>query len=242
MGNLRHLQNVFFNKISSHIEIDPQLSIYRNNYFGALSKVLNATYPVCLELIGAEAFGTITTSFIKSTPSTNVSLDLYGKNFPTFLASHPVTNDVEYISDVAKLEQAIHRAFHSENKDDILTLTQLKKMIQYGDCEQISFRLGGSVSIIESQFPIYDIWQYHQIEDTSRLNFNDDAKKAIIYWHDDEVKIEKIDSSTIELLTTITGKGSISRFQEGFLSGMTHIESNKLLRVFENRWVVAYLN
>src|SRR5439155_15518874 len=80
-----------------------RLSIYRNTFYGTLTRALRLSFPAVHRLVGAEFFEAAALEFIKAKPARSAYLDDYGSDFPDFLARFPGAMSVPYLFDVAEL-------------------------------------------------------------------------------------------------------------------------------------------
>src|SRR5207244_4028731 len=87
-----------------------RLSIYRNTFYGTLTRALHLSFPAIHRLVGAEFFEAVAFEFIKVQPPRSAHLDGYGAGFPDFLDGFLGAMSVPYLFDVAELEWAVNRA------------------------------------------------------------------------------------------------------------------------------------
>jgi len=100
------------------------MAIYRNNVFGGLTKTLEITYPVTLQLVGEDFFKRAATEFVYQNPSTSGDLHRFGGNFAEFLSCFPAAAELTYLPDIARLEWLCHEVFYEADHGifDINTL------------------------------------------------------------------------------------------------------------------------
>ncbi len=103
-----------------------RFDIYRNNVQHSLIEALKASFPVIRQLVGAEAFTTLATLFIRSSPPNSPYLVEYGDRFPNFLEVRAELSDYPFLAEVAKIEFQLLRSTHAADQtainDQLITL------------------------------------------------------------------------------------------------------------------------
>lgn len=136
------------------------LAIYRNNVLANYRNALHETYPVILQLIGADCFDQATDTYARATSSLSGDLYDFGQSFGDFLADHPPTRALAYLPDVARLEWLIEAADRAPPTPP-LDLAQLATLPPqcYAD---LGFTLAPSARLFTSSYPVLRIWQVNQ--------------------------------------------------------------------------------
>lgn len=127
---LEHLQERFINslysdnidflkdiKASHTISAQQSLNIYQESVYANLIQALSQIYPVVESLVGAEFFDLMASDFISNNPPEKDRLDQYGDSLPLFISTYPRLEALPYLSDMAKLEWAVHEVFHEKDRD-----------------------------------------------------------------------------------------------------------------------------
>ena len=142
--------------------LDPaaRLGIYRHHIFTTLTEALKGTFPVVCRLVDARFFAYAADTYLRRHPPSGPCLAEYGATFPAFLAEFPPCRGLAYLPDVARLEWALNRALHAENRHP---LDPVRLAAAPSDTTpRLVFRLDPSVSFVASPWPIDRIWQAHQ--------------------------------------------------------------------------------
>jgi hypothetical protein len=82
----------------------PGFAIYNNTCARGAVDALRAAYPTIDALIGEEGFTQLALAFRESEPPHNPMLSEYGRNFASFIARQPWTDELPYLADVARLD------------------------------------------------------------------------------------------------------------------------------------------
>jgi hypothetical protein len=136
-----------------------RLTVHRATTLGTLTGALADAFPVVALLVGERFFAQAAARFVPAHPPAAPRLAEYGAGFPEFLAVFPPARGLAYLPDVARLDWAVHRAYHAADRA-ALRPGQLAALdpAAFG-----SLRLGlhPSVQLLASRFPVDRIWQAH---------------------------------------------------------------------------------
>lgn len=139
-----------------------RLGVHRATTLGTLTEALADAFPVVAQLVGERFFAQAAARFIPAHPPAAPRLAEYGTSFPDFLAAFAPAQGLAYLPDVARLDWAVHRAYHAA---DAATLSpeQLAALdpAGFGD---LRLSPHPSVQLLASRFPVDLIWQAHHGE------------------------------------------------------------------------------
>ncbi|MDX8378604.1 MAG: DNA-binding domain-containing protein [Gallionella sp.] len=183
----------------SHYSLDVAINVYRNNYRGNLHDTLAAAYPVIAQLVGEDFFRRLTRAYIGQSGSTSGNLHRYGDAMAEFLAEYEAVRDLAYLSDVAALEWACHRAYFSEDAA-ILEIVDLARVPPERFGELILYVNG---SLLRSNYPVAAIWHAHQGEGDFQIDLNRGACCALVSRRDDVVEVVELTMAEADFLQTI---------------------------------------
>ena len=214
--NLQHLQQVFLsyihdkrghhqNLLSLCLEpkkgnVTQRLGIYSNNYDASLNGILKKRYPVCLQLVGEDFFVMMTRAFIEQTPSTCLSVDDYGEQFGLFIDHYAPANCLPYLPDVARLEWAWAQAYFGPDIGpiDFAIFADLQSKM----ADNFVFDLAANAVLLQSQYPIDQIWQLHQndFDPQASIHMDQTQMQCIVWRRQWEVLIERLTTDEWEVL------------------------------------------
>lgn len=132
--------------LSGSISAAVATAIYRNNILEGFNESLKNVYGAIFVLIGEDCFREIAYSYGRSIPSLSGDRNAYGEHMPAFLAHHPLTRELAYLPDMARLEWASHEAYSAA-----------ESFIVNG--------LHASLHLVESSYPLMALWQLCQHPD-----------------------------------------------------------------------------
>lgn len=102
-----------------HCGHQTRLQIYRDNYLFGLLDVLTDVFEVTADMLGAEAFKAQARDFIWARPPASGDRGRYGADFADFLAGRPALTEFSFISDLTRLEWAMHEAHHADDAPEL---------------------------------------------------------------------------------------------------------------------------
>jgi len=97
---------------SSRLSSLERLEIYRRSYHARLIECLADDYPVLQETLGQETFEALCRAYIHEHPSTEPSLNRFGRHMADLCRRHPLSAP-DFAADLAALEWAIVVAIHA---------------------------------------------------------------------------------------------------------------------------------
>jgi len=146
--------------VGGELDAAERIDVYRNNVLGNYRKVLAATYPVVLRLVGGPFFNAMSEAFVRAHPSERGDVNQYGGELARFLATYPPARELPHLPDVARLEWAIDQANIAADAG-ALDLAALAKVPE-GLLGKLRFTLHPSAQLVVSAHPIFHIWQVNQ--------------------------------------------------------------------------------
>lgn len=149
--------------LSEPLSFDRQrrFDIYRNNVQQSLIEVLEASFPVIRELIGAEAFVTLANLFIRSQPPKSPYLVEYGDRFSNFIETRVELSDYPFLAEVAKVEYQLLRSTHAA--DEVAINDQLVALASDPDRLLASrFKFAAATALMPLRYAAASIWLAHQ--------------------------------------------------------------------------------
>ena len=145
------------------ISASERLSVYHHNVVGGLQDVLADVFTATRKLVGDAFFAQMTEAFIAEAPPTESNLNLYGKNFPAFIANYPAARSLPYLSDIAKFEWLWHESYFAA--DDMPLSAEEIQTIAPEAYPALQFQLRHSVKLFRSDYPAEAIWRYCETEE-----------------------------------------------------------------------------
>lgn len=162
MRNLERFQRAFVRGLSAQAAAATPMRIYRNTVLLGAIDALRDNFPVVRALLGEAAFAALAAAHAEMVPPDSPILAHYGGRFPSWLADHPISQDLPYLGDVADCERLWAEALHAAD-GSALELTSLQE-IAIEDLLQLPLVLHPATRIAWHETPAMAIWLAHQDE------------------------------------------------------------------------------
>ncbi|MGB7286366.1 MAG: DNA-binding domain-containing protein [Salaquimonas sp.] len=133
-----------------------RFSVYRNNVVVSLMEAMKAAYPSLHKIMGEENFALVSRNFIANHPPKSPLMLQYGREFPQFLSAFRPLAKSPFLKDVATAELKWLEAYHALDgafiePADLTEIDPEKTM-------DLKFRAHPAASIIQSEFPVFDLF------------------------------------------------------------------------------------
>ena len=221
------------------LEPSDRIDIYRTNVRSLHVSVLMSVYPVCEKILGSDYFKQIAKQYFKKHPSHSVDLNQYGGQFPSFLQQlieqRPELAEYQYLADLAKLEWQIQEVYFSA--DNIkLDLVEFQNAC-VSQAGEMSFSLQASVAILDSSYPIAELWEMHQADHVQQQQevVANKHEYLCIFRDEYQVSLRKISADLFSLIAAIHERKTLTEIAELFLDG--HQLNIALEQLIKNQWL-----
>ncbi|MBS0358737.1 MAG: putative DNA-binding domain-containing protein [Proteobacteria bacterium] len=212
-----------FVKAKHLLSAEKGFSIYLNSIRGGLTSGLSIVFPACKNIVGEDFFNKMALSYIQETPSYSPDVGEYGKYFSEFIKRFPPASHLSYLSDVAKLEWAWHKAFNGLDAKS-LDFAKLQD-IDVEETNNIQFFMPENASLIESEYPILHIWTISQddYQGDEVVHLEEGGEYLIVWRKGLEVFIERLTEPQWQLLQAIQMGKTISEIANEFSGDLTQL-------------------
>lgn len=190
----------------------PRFDIHRRHFIRSLTASLEKTYPGVVNLVDGRFFAFAADSFIRAHPPASPCLFEYGAALPDFLEVFPACASLPYLADVARMEWAMHRVFHSEDVGDDA--------------------LPASLCLFSSRWPVDAIWRVAMGRADGPVDMNAGKAWVLIYRDKVEVKFESLSHAGFVFHENVWKQNKISA---------ACVEAQKIDSAFDEREGVAQL-
>jgi Putative DNA-binding domain len=134
------------------------LQTYQANATASALRSMQTAYPVIAQLIGDDAFEHLARDFWAQHPPTRGDLAQWGYELSVFIASISQLEAEPYLSDVAKVEWALHTAATAADQAvDLATFSLLSEQ----DPDAITLQFAPGTALIQSDYPIASLLTAH---------------------------------------------------------------------------------
>ena len=134
-----------------------RFAVYRNNVISSLSDALATAFPAIRALLGETNFRNIAGVYCRAHPPTSPIMQQFGADFGSFLNAFEPVKRFPYLADIAKMEIALRQAYHAADISGDATDTL--SVCTPDQIARARFEFAPAVQLIDSVYPIYDIWK-----------------------------------------------------------------------------------
>jgi len=164
------LMTLIFSNDESDVTTDrisQGLKIYQNNLLMTAARAISLKYPVIEKMVGNDTVIALTDQLLKrELPNTGDWAD-WGGLLAMLIAESPLAADHAYLYEVARLEWLVHQAARGKvTQLEVETLSNLTE----SDLDTVSLHLSPTLQVMESHFPVYELWNLHQVLEGSEVD------------------------------------------------------------------------
>jgi hypothetical protein len=222
---LGELSPNLLDNIQSHTPDTGQqrFAIYQNNIFHSLTTALGDLYPVVKKLVGDDFFTGTATHYLRKNPPKQAAMVHLGQDFPSFLVQFEHTQSMTYLAAMARVELARHDAYHAIDAPPLSTLDI--EQIHPNTFASAQLSLHPSLQLLNSEHPIFDIWQANQENNDTEENINlNEPQQVLIVRPLYEVCMYNLDLSTYYFIDCLSHGQTVQQAIEITLA--THADFN----------------
>ncbi|WP_415903061.1 putative DNA-binding domain-containing protein [Neptuniibacter sp. QD29_5] len=155
---------IFSNEESDTVtdRISQGLKIYQNNLLMTAARAISLKYPVLEQMVSNETIVAFTNQLLKKELPKSGDWADWGGMLPALISESSLADDHAYLSEVARLEWFVHQAARGKVAQlEVETLSNLTE----SDLDSVSLHLSPTLQVMESHFPVYELWGLHQVPD-----------------------------------------------------------------------------
>lgn len=136
------------------------LQAYRANAGALAERALAAAYPTLMQLLGDESFAGLARAFWHRHAPLRGDVACWGAELPGFIQAAEQLAEEAYLSDVARLDWAVHRAHTAA---DGAAAPQGLELLAQADPAALWLHLQPGTALVASAHPVVAIWQAHHV-------------------------------------------------------------------------------
>ncbi len=186
---------------------EERLAVYAGGYAARIREALDESYGAIRHVLGDRAFAKLADAYAKRHPSHDYNLSFAGRDLPEFLGEYPLSRDLPFLPDLARLEWLVCQAFHAFDQPP-LALPQLATL-PLEAWAQLHLIFQPSVGLLSSAWPVRDIWEARtRPREQTRIDVRQRPQRVLVFRRGEQVACELLDETPYRLL-------------EGLLAGRT---------------------
>ena len=200
--------------LDGHLPAERLFQVYRNNFWIATEDALADIYGVVKQLVGNQFFAFVVDHFLRRFPPRHGNMHLLGNDLAVFLCDFDPVADLPYLPDVARLEWAYHQVFHAQDAQpfnlETLATIPLEDLLQW------RFELAASSRLVNSPFPIFEIWRVNQpgYSGDQSVDLDTGDETVLLTRPGYEVELRRLEPDDARFLQRLTGGDSLERATE----------------------------
>jgi hypothetical protein len=215
MQSLKQIQSSFAQDIFGsdtsnlpNVTNETRLQIYKDNVLLTLCDNLKSKYPIICRIVDEQFFNYAANEYVKVYKPISSNIDEYGEHFYKFISEFTPTKQMFYLSDVAKLEWAIHTAYFAADVEKIDPTALAKATHQ--QLENLRFSLHPSATIISSVYAIDKIWHIAQNEfKDNDIDINSGGANLLVVRPEYKAEVHILENGEAEFLTALQSKETL---------------------------------
>jgi len=209
-----------------------RLRVHRETTLGALCDALEAAYPVCARLVGAEFFRGAARRFAREVPSRSPDLSEYGAGWAEFLAGFGPARELVWLPDVARLEWALHRARSSAPCES------LDPAALAAAGADLRLRPAPGTAFLSSAWPVDRIWEANQPDrDGAGVSLEEGGADLVVAREPDAARFTRVRASERDVLAALASGQTLAE-AAGSWTGSGESLGALLARAVDRRWLV----
>lgn len=185
----------------------PGLAVYRNTWIKGLIDALEANYPVVAALLGPTVFSSVAIEYVRTRRSASPVLALYGDKFPNHLAGHPLSEELPYLADVARLERLWTECFFAADSEPLNPA--IFDALAPEDAAALHPRLLAAARVARFDTPAVTIWAAHQQSEFDQLEPEWRTEHALVLRERASVTVRLLSESEFQLFSMLEQGHSI---------------------------------
>ena len=189
-------------RIVTRDSVDVRLGVYANGYPARIAEALREAYPALLHVVGNDEFHRLVHRYLPHVPAGNYNLSEVGARLPEFLADDELGNSLPFATDLARLEWAVHRAFHAPELEPFDAASVAAWTEQ--DWQNAVLEFQPAVALVRSLWPIRSIWQARSTpRDQIDIELEGRPEQAVVYRAGFRVACDAIAEAEAAVLATL---------------------------------------
>lgn len=213
----------FLEWIENAPPLDPQrrLDVYAGAYFSRLLEAMENDFPAIRRALGTPSFRVLVADYLMGHPSTSANIEDLGGELPTFLKTHPLTQQFGFLPDLALLEWDFLASIYTTRLPP-LDLAVLNKVPQEA-WPQAKLILDPTVRLIKTDWAVDSLWHKRHLPKSKKSRLLLRPKKRWLLLYRNEVSVQLQNLSPFQWKT-------LQYFQQGLNLELACAELEKKVR------------
>lgn len=179
--------------------VEVRWDIYRSGYVARLVEAVENDYPATRRILGAGPFSSLVARYVRRCPPRSYDIGRAGDRLSAFLAGDPLTHDLPFLPDLARLEWRLAEAFTAADVEP-LTWTSLQAL----DPESVgdaTFRLRPGTSLVDTRWPLVDLLSVQgQADSEVAVTMDQCSRSVLVHRQGLEVRCRAVTAEDADFL------------------------------------------
>lgn len=193
--------------------------VYAHGYVARLGEALGLEYAAIERILGPDAFAALVARYVAVFPPRSFDLSSAGDRLPRFLEFDPLSSELPFLPDLARLERAAAAAFTAADAEPLAW--EALRSLPAEEASTLRFGLTPGVALVESEWPIADLWRcrFDEGEEDTSIPLEGRPQRVLVWRADGRVRVASV-SEVEAALVAAAGAGNVSLEDAAGLSGL----------------------
>ena len=185
--------------------IETRWDIYSSGYVARLVEACENDYPATRRILGAGPFSSVVARYVRRCPPRSYDIGRVGDRLSAFLTEDPLTHDLPFLPDLARLEWCLAEAFIAADVEP-LTWSALKALDPDAVADA-TFRLRPGTSLVDTRWPLLDLLSAQgKSEREVSVPMDDCSRSVLVHRQGLEVRYRAVVAEDADFLE-VAGRG-----------------------------------
>ena len=211
-------------RVPHGVDLSERLAVHIEGYPARIAAALREAFPAVVHVLGEGSSASLARRFGPRISTSVRNLNDIGSVLPEFLESDPLAEVLPFLPDLARLEWAVVRCFHSEISQPFDP--RIGEHWTLDEWEQVRIAFQPGLAVVRSAWPIREL---REAKDTDReaidIDLVDRPDRVLVHRHGFEVVVESIDAVECEALVGLRAGGRLGDVAEKLADGGTELEA-----------------
>jgi hypothetical protein len=193
--------------------IESRWHVYTSGYLARLVEAIENDYPAVRLILGERPFASFVARYVRGCPPRSYDVGRVGDRLAQFLEADPLTEDLPFLPDLARLEWALAEAFVAPDEVP-LSWDALRRLTPEAIAD-LPLALHPSAALVRSRWPILALRECHELPDEAvAIPVVGRPVNALVYRQELEVMSRAADDAEADLLARLRDGATLASLGE----------------------------
>jgi hypothetical protein len=192
--------------------------VYAHGYTARIVEALEQECAAVRRILGPESFTALVERYVAVFPPRSFDLANVGDRLARFLEFDPLSQELPFLADLARLERAVAEAF--VDADAAPLRWEGLRALSPEDAASLRLGLAPGVLLLRSAWPLADLWRARLEEDDEAIAITVEGRptRALVHRRGGRVRVEELSEAEAGLVEA-AGPGDVTLVDLQTLSG-----------------------